>query len=124
MGELIIKFALFIFIHNSTKCVRFSHFAKKYHIIKCITNSTVSCRLIQGEYFLKKCIMAMPSYTYVIKGEKLLKARGYSCEIRRNEITSKEGCGYSLYVFSNCLNASEILNKYSVPYTIKEYGGV
>lgn len=73
---------------------------------------------------MKKCIMAMPSYTYVIKGEKLLKARGYPCEIRRNESTSKDGCGYSLYVFNDCRNASEVLDKYSVPYTIKEYGGV
>lgn len=73
---------------------------------------------------MKKCIIAMPSYTYVIKGEKLLKARGYPCEIRRNEVTSKDGCGYSLHVFSDCRNAASILEKYSVPYTIKEYGGV
>lgn len=66
----------------------------------------------------------MPSYTYVIKGEKLLKSRGYQCEIRRNEITSKDGCGYSLYVLNNCNQATEILNKYSVPYTAEEYGGV
>lgn len=67
--------------------------------------------------------MSMPSYTYVIKGEKLLKARGYLCEIRRNEFTSKDGCGYSLYVFDKCQSASEILDKYSVPYAMREYGG-
>lgn len=82
------------------------------------------CRLIQGECFLKKCIAAMPSYTYVIKGEKLLKSRGFPCEIRRNEVTSKDGCGYSLYIFNNCQQAAEILDKYSVPYTMKEYGGI
>lgn len=73
---------------------------------------------------MKECTLAMPSYTYVIKGEKLLKARGYPCEIRRNEIPSKNGCGYSLYIFSNCRQATEILSKYSIPYTVKEYGGV
>ncbi|MDE5556458.1 MAG: DUF3343 domain-containing protein [Ruminococcus sp.] len=73
---------------------------------------------------MKNCIVAMPSYTYVIKGEKLLKSRGYPCEIRRNEVTSKDGCGYSLYIFSECRKATEILNRYSIPYTVKEYGGV
>lgn len=73
---------------------------------------------------MKKCIASMPSYTYVIKGEKLLKARGFPCEIRRNEITSKDGCGYSLYILKDCRKAAEILDNYSVPYTLKEYGGV
>ncbi len=73
---------------------------------------------------MKKCIMSMPSYTYVIKGEKLLKSRGYPCEIRRIESTSKEGCGYALYIFSDCQKASEVLDRYSVPYTIRQYGGV
>lgn len=78
---------------------------------------------MSGVILLKTCIAAMPSYTYVLKGEKLLKARGYPCEIRRNEITSKDGCGYSLHIFSDCHKAAAILEKYSVPYTIREYGG-
>lgn len=85
---------------------------------------TVSCRLMSGVILLKTCIAAMPSYTYVLKGEKLLKARGYPCEIRRNETISKNGCGYSLYIYNDCKKAVEILEKYSVPYTISEYGGV
>ncbi|MDE5583498.1 MAG: DUF3343 domain-containing protein [Ruminococcus sp.] len=73
---------------------------------------------------MKTCILTMPSYTYVQKSERLLKSRGYPCEIRRNETVTKNGCGYSLYISDRCRQAVEILERYSVPYTIQEYGGV
>lgn len=70
------------------------------------------------------CTAAMPSYTYAMKAEKLLKSRGYYCEIRRSEKNSRAGCGYSLFINGNCSEAVEILEKYSVPYTAVYDGGV
>lgn len=70
------------------------------------------------------CSAAMPSYTYAMKGEKLLKARGYSCEVKRNEKTSSAGCGYSLFINGNCAEAVKILDQYSIPYTEIINGGV
>ncbi|MDD6278786.1 MAG: DUF3343 domain-containing protein [Oscillospiraceae bacterium] len=73
---------------------------------------------------MKPCIAAMPSYTYVMKGEKLLRARGISCEIKRNEKIAENGCGYSLYISGSCEYAEKILKNYSIPVTITPYGGV
>lgn len=70
------------------------------------------------------CSAAMPSYTYAMKGEKLLKSRGYSCELRRSEKISSAGCGYSLFIDGNCSEAIEILKNYSIPYTRISDGGV
>lgn len=70
------------------------------------------------------CSMAMPSYTYAMKAEKLLKTRGIACEIIRNEKTSADGCGYSVYIKNNCSDAMEILRNYAVPYTGITEGGV
>jgi len=73
---------------------------------------------------LKVCILEMPSYTYAVKGEKLLKARGYPCEIKRNEFTGSSGCGFSLAVRRSCREAERILERYSVPYkSSREEGG-
>lgn len=65
----------------------------------------------------------MPSYTYAVKSEKLLKARGYQCEIQRDEAHSDKGCGYSLRIYGDCGRAVELLDGYSVPYTSFTYGG-
>lgn len=70
------------------------------------------------------CIAAMPSYTYAMKGEKLLKARGIACEVKRNENASANGCGYSLVISRDCRSAAEILNSYSIPYSDMQNGGV
>lgn len=70
------------------------------------------------------CIAAMPSYTYAMKGEKLLKARGIACELKRNEYVSAGGCGYSLVISGKCRRAAEILKNYSIPYTDMQDGGV
>ncbi|MBP3310463.1 MAG: DUF3343 domain-containing protein [Ruminococcus sp.] len=69
------------------------------------------------------CIVEMPSYTYAVKSEKLLKSRGFPCEIKRNENASAGSCGYSLYVYRDSRRAVEILDKYAVPYTNIVYGG-
>lgn len=58
-------------------------------------------------------IAEMPSYTYAVKAEKLLKARGIRCEIKRRE----EGCGYNLHVYNK--TALAILNKSGISYKLK-----
>ncbi len=59
-------------------------------------------------------IAEMPSYTYAMKAEKLLKARGIRCEIKRRD----EGCGYNLHTYNKTSLA--ILDKNGVPYKLKE----
>ena len=63
----------------------------------------------------------MPSYTYAVKGAKLLKARGYPCEIKRNE-KNAGGCGYSIHIGSNCTDALSVLEKYNIPYRLVSDG--
>ena len=60
----------------------------------------------------------MPSYTYVVKGGKLLRARGYHCEIIRNEKTSESGCGYSLLISGDCRKAAAVLENYGIPFSM------
>ena len=70
------------------------------------------------------CIVDMPSYTYAVKGEKLLKARGYPCEIKRKEDTEGKGCGFSLVIHGSCTAAVELLRRYSIPVSdIRRKGG-
>lgn len=64
---------------------------------------------------MKKFIAEMPSYTYAVKGEKLLRSRGFDCKIVRSE----KSCGYSLLINTSELNATKafnILEKNAVPY--------
>lgn len=70
------------------------------------------------------CRAAIPSYTYAMKSEKLLRTRGIACEIRRIENASPDGCGYSLFIKGDCRNAAAILKNYSIPYTNLQDGGV
>jgi len=70
------------------------------------------------------CYAAMSSYTYAMKAEKLLKSRGFSCEVKRSENVSSAGCGYSLYISTRCSEALGILNNYAIPYTVISDGGV
>lgn len=63
---------------------------------------------------MNEFIAEMPSYTYALKAEKLLKARGIRCEIKRRE----EGCGYNLQVYNKTSLA--VLSKNGVPYKLKE----
>jgi hypothetical protein len=70
------------------------------------------------------CIADMPSYTYAVKGEKLLKARGYPCEIKRNERSAGKGCTFSLVIHGRCTEALELLSRYSIPFSdIRRKGG-
>lgn len=78
--------------------------------------NAVTQQTVRGD-IMAVCSAAMPSYTYAMKGEKLLKARGFSCEVKRNEKISSDGCGFSLYIYANCKEAVELLDKYSIPYT-------
>jgi len=64
----------------------------------------------------------MPSYTYAIKGAKLLNARGYPCEIKRTE-KATGGCGYSIHINSSCSDALSLLDRYKIPYRLITDGG-
>ena len=66
---------------------------------------------------MKECIAAMPTYTFALKAQKLLHARGFPCEIKRSDTSVREGCGYSLHINGNCAAAAEVLRRYSVPFT-------
>ncbi|MGN1036446.1 MAG: putative Se/S carrier-like protein, partial [Ruminococcus sp.] len=48
------------------------------------------------------CSADMPSYTFAMKAQKILKARGYLCEIKRNTSSAESGCGYYISVSGNC----------------------
>ncbi len=67
------------------------------------------------------CIIGMPSYTYAVKAEKLLRARGYPCRVQRSD-GSSEGCGYELHV-RDCEKARSLLDSYRIPYRKIRYGG-
>lgn len=62
------------------------------------------------------CKADMPSYTYALKGKKLLHSRGYPCEVRKRE----KSCGYSLHIYGECNAALELLERYSIPYTLND----
>ncbi len=62
------------------------------------------------------CNADMPSYTFAIKAQKLLKARGYVCEIKRLPSSYDTGCGYYISTSGNCSEIKEILQNYSVPF--------
>lgn len=66
---------------------------------------------------MNDCIAAMPSYTFALKAQKLLRARGYPCEIKRSEPGSRGGCGYSLKISGDCRAAAEVLKRYSIPFS-------
>lgn len=70
------------------------------------------------------CSAAMPSYTYAVKAERLLRSKGFSCSIARNENISENGCGYLLYISGSCPKALELLSTFSIPYTSVTDGGV
>ena len=62
------------------------------------------------------CSADMPSYTFAMKAQKILKARGYLCEIKRNTSSAESGCGYYISVSRNCSEIKNILESYSVPF--------
>lgn len=59
-------------------------------------------------------ILEMPSYTYAVKAEGLLRSRGIPVEMIRRD----EGCGYDLMVYSD--SAAAILTKIGIPYTRRQ----
>lgn len=64
------------------------------------------------------CILDMPSYTYAVKAQRLLRARGYPSRIKRRERTPERGCGFSLRINGACDNALRVLDSYDIPYSI------
>lgn len=64
----------------------------------------------------------MPSYTYAVKAQRLLRARGYPCTVKRRNKSSERGCGFSLVINSECSAAREVLDIYDIPYSIRNGG--
>lgn len=65
---------------------------------------------------MKICKADMPSYTYALKSRKLLHSRGFPCEVRKRE----KACGYSLHIYGECSAALDVLEQYSIPYTLND----
>ena len=81
-------------------------------------------RLLQtGGMIMTFLTAEMPSYTYAVKGEKLLRSGGCECMIARKEKTSSESCGYLLKISGKCHDALKILDRYAVPYKVISDGG-
>lgn len=91
-----------------------------FHIMNC-TLFRLYCQFRSGGIDLKICTVDMPSYTYAVKGERLLRTRGYPAEIRRN--SGENGCGFSLVIRGDCRGALKLLAAYSVPYSLPGGGG-
>ncbi|MBR2284646.1 MAG: hypothetical protein IJ874_09570 [Ruminococcus sp.] len=70
---------------------------------------------------MNRCIAELPSYTLASKAERLLRARGIRCRLRRRENTA-EGCGWDLEIASDrrsaCRNAFAVLDRYDIPYRV------
>ncbi|MCQ2458859.1 MAG: DUF3343 domain-containing protein [Ruminococcus sp.] len=69
------------------------------------------------------CIAEMPSYTYAVKGKKLLSSKNIRCSIIRNEKTSSGSCGYMLNIDENCEKALSLLDKSGISYKKITDGG-
>ncbi|MCQ2491270.1 MAG: DUF3343 domain-containing protein [Ruminococcus sp.] len=68
---------------------------------------------------MNKCILEMPSYTYAQKAERLLRSKGIPSNIKRRST----GCGYVLHIFADCRAAAQLLERYGIPYVLRENGG-
>lgn len=80
--------------------------------------------LWNGVIGMTVCFVGMPSYTFAVKAEKLLRSKGYQCRVVRKEKTASESCGFMLKVNGHCREAAEILDRYAVPYkSLTDDGG-
>ncbi|WP_162148456.1 putative Se/S carrier-like protein [Ruminococcus flavefaciens] len=68
-------------------------------------------------------ILDMPSYTYAVKAQRLLRSRGYPCRIRRREKSSDRGCGYSVHITGSSESPARLLESYNIPYSVISGGG-
>ncbi len=77
---------------------------------------------VSGVIHLTNCMIDMPSYTYALKAQRLLRARGYPCTVKRRDRSSDRGCGFSLLIQRDCSAALEALDTYDIPYSIRNGG--
>ena len=68
-------------------------------------------------------ILDMPSYTYAVKAQRLLRSRGYPCMIKRREKSSERGCGYSVHIAGGSESAVKLLESRGIPYSVVNDGG-
>ncbi|WP_081373547.1 DUF3343 domain-containing protein [Ruminococcus flavefaciens] len=69
-------------------------------------------------------ILDMPSYTYAVKAQRLLRSRGYPCRIKRREKSAERGCGYSVHLTGGSEIAVRLLESHGIPYVISGGGEV
>ena len=67
---------------------------------------------------VKICIADMPSYTYAVKAERLLRSHGCHCSIIRKDKALSSGCGFMLKIYGTCNKAADILDTNAIPYTM------
>ena len=72
---------------------------------------------------LTSTILDMPSYTYALKAQRLMRSRGYPCRIKRREKSAERGCGYSVHIMGSSDSPLKLLDRYAVPYTLISGGG-
>ncbi|MBR6968804.1 MAG: DUF3343 domain-containing protein [Ruminococcus sp.] len=72
---------------------------------------------------LNKCVFIMPSYTYAVKAQRLLRSRGLACTVKRTEKSSGRGCGFSLHINGDGRAAADMLRYYGIPFEEEEGGG-
>ena len=76
-----------------------------------------------GVILLTICVFDMPSYTHAVKGQRLLRARGVPCALKRRERSLARGCGYSVHVYGSGAEAAELLEAYRIPFSVRNSGG-
>ena len=54
-------------------------------------------------------LFAVSSITYAIKAQNLLKAQGYTCEVVKTPKDMGKGCGYSVKVGGNPIDAAQLM---------------
>lgn len=86
------------------------------HIMKC-TATPAALPHVRGDD-MNKCILEMPSYTYAQKAERLLRSKGVQSEVKRHST----GCGTVLHVHTGCRAAAAILDRYGIPFILRETG--
>ena len=90
--------------------------------MKCTADPAQLCSTQQSGVIFMNCTIDMPSYTYAIPGQRLLRARGFPCTVKRRGKDSRSGCGFSVVLRGNCESAAKLLDMYDIPYSISNGG--
>lgn len=61
------------------------------------------------------CRAVMPSDTLARKAQRMLTAKGYACELVRNNLQEGEGCGFGLKIAGDCDEIRMLLRREGIP---------